>query len=49
MVALGLGIFAFAMLIAIAIGWKAANSSRDWDESKHINLIQASNGSGKRI
>lgn len=44
MVALGLGLFAVSMIIAIAFGWKAANSSRDWDEAKHVNLIQAGNG-----
>jgi hypothetical protein len=48
MVALGLGLFAFSMLVAVAIAWKAAVTSRDWNEAGHINLVQvmAQNGKG---
>lgn len=49
LVALGLGLFAVSILIAVAIGWKAALGSRAWNEAGHVNLVQvmATNGNGK--
>ncbi|HEY3364348.1 MAG TPA: hypothetical protein VGK74_04790 [Symbiobacteriaceae bacterium] len=49
MVALGLGLFALSMVIAVALGWKAAEGSKVWDEASHINLVQTlGNGKGKK-
>lgn len=44
--ALGLGLFAVAMIVALVLGRKAANNSRKWDEARHISLIKAA-GNGK--
>lgn len=45
--ALGLGLFAFALIVALAMGWAAVINSRKFDESKHVNLIQTQLGKGK--
>lgn len=37
--ALGLGLFALAMVIAVVLGAIAARNSRDFDESKHVNMV----------
>lgn len=48
--ALGLGLFAVAMVLAVSLGWIAAKNSREFDESKHINLVATmlGNGNGKK-
>ncbi|MFZ5826546.1 MAG: hypothetical protein ACOY94_19815 [Bacillota bacterium] len=49
--ALGLGLFAVAMILAVGMGWIAATNSRNFDESKHENLVALSlngNGNGKK-
>lgn len=46
---LGLGLFAIAMVLAVGLGWVAATNSRNFDESKHVNLVAtALNGNGKK-
>ncbi len=47
MVALGLTLFGFAMILAIVIGSIAARNSKEWDEAKHVNLIGNQNSNGK--
>lgn len=45
--ALGLGLFAFSMILAVGLGWIAAKNSREFNESRYVSLVNG-NGNGKK-